>query len=1164
MTAAPASAPLPPLADHIRIEAVYTRSINLARDADALDLIAAYRPTSRALQCLRQIAAGFSAEPAQRALAAIGPYGVGKSAFALFLGALLSDPQTTAHHTATGVLATADAQLAKQISTTLADGRGYLRIGINGLPDSLQRQLLRALALGAKQAGLDASLVEHILRAAETAPPMDEVLRLLTQVQRAWAHAGGVGVLIEIDELGKFLEYAASHPEQRDLHLLQLLAEHSRSPNPLPIHVLVLLHQSFEQYGARLGRQLRDEWQKVQGRFETIAFLEPAEQALRLLATAMVRTVELPERTQASLERTTAVLASASALPHGLEAAAAQALFAQCYPLHPISLLILPMLCQKVAQNERTLFSYLGSREPFGLQECLRRLHLGDWIWPWEIYDYFILNQSAGLGAPATEHRWAEVVTALERLDVAPDDPDAKALIALLKTIGLLNLIGAQRGLKASQALLRPLFGSKLEPLLARLEASSVIHFRRFSQDYRVWAGSDFDLRAALDEAVTALIGRSLADTLNDLAPLRPLVARRTTIASGNLRTFTPRFTAAERWPPPATDPKELPLWFYLSDEREPLPPELSALASAAEGLAATAVTGILALCSFTERLREVIDEWMALSALPKHHAALHQDPVAAREHSAWLSHAEQQAQQAMRALIAKPEQQRWFHDGREPLIRHRRDLQGMLSDWVEQHFPQAPRLNNELINRDAPSSSANLGRKRLIAAMLNAADQPALGIEKNPAEKSIYLNLLAETRLHRQEQGRLGIYPPDAQDDPCRLHPLWQAIHDTLGHGGERQVPLTELYEQLSRPPFGVKLGVLPVLILAYVMAHQREVALYQEGIFCDTLSLEQAELLCRRPALFALERFDLSGLRGELFNRYLHSIVGRLPADASLLDITRPLFRFINALPDYSQHSRSLSATAIAVRRAIQQASSPGALLFEALPSACATAPDALKNADSAGIETFVNHLVAALKELKQAYPALLADWQQQLGQALLDEPPAELAALRQALAVRYQGLDAFTPDRMGLGAFIRRLCDPGHDNDQTWLESVATLIAKVPPAKWRDETQREARLRLHERAGQVRDLERLRHGAPEHGSSGSALLLKRVDAEHGEISQLLHLSDEQRQRAKRRAERILAEQLGAINPTEQLAVFAAMFEQLAPAAAVPEPSEEQDCHD
>jgi hypothetical protein len=146
---------------------------------------------------------------------------------------------------------------------------------------------------------------------------------------------------------------------------------------------------------------------------------------------------------------------------------------------------------------------------------------------------------------------------------------------------------------------------------------------------------------------------------------------------------------------------------------------------------------------------------------------------------------------------------------------------------------------------------------------------------------------------LHRQEGGRWGFYPPPPAD-PGRLQPVWQAITDGLG---ERQARLPEIYARLAQAPYGVKLGVLPVLITAYLLAHRREVALYREEGFCETLTLEELELLCRRPELFALERFDLTGLRGELFDQYLRSIVGKVQEDATLLDIVRPLMRFISA---------------------------------------------------------------------------------------------------------------------------------------------------------------------------------------------------------------------------------------------------------------------------
>jgi hypothetical protein len=1119
------------LEQEIRIKNTYTRSINLARDSETVEIVRAYLPTSRTLQALAQIAEGLRDGSRSRALALIGPYGSGKSAFALFLGALLAPDEDESRRAAAAILRAADPVLAGRYARALDGRRGFLRVQINGIPDSLVRQLLSALGAAVEKAGLPFTLAAEVRAAALPGKAMDQVLALFLKAQQAWAERGGSGVLLEIDELGKFLEYESYHPQHREIHLLQLLAEHAQSAHRAPLHLLVMLHQSFEHYTHRLGKSLREEWRKVQGRFAALAFLEPAEQSLRIVAAAFERRVELPPQTEAELTAWASRLAAEEALPLGLDEPQARELFRRCYPLHPLTLLMLPVLCQKAAQNERTLFSYLGSSEPFGLRERLGKLSLGGWVEPWQLYDYFMLNPAGGFSDPLTYHRWIEVATALERFGGAPESPAAR----LLKTIGLFNLIGAQRGLKASRTLLGTLFGAGLDDLLARLESASVVHLRQFNQEYRVWQGSDFDLASALRQAAAEYAELPLDKLLNSLAPLRPVVARRVTIASGSLRSLVPMFASRGHWPEPVDG--RLVLWFYLAEPGEaPDPADFPAQA-------------VVAVCASTERLREAMSEWLALLDLPKRHAVLQQDPVAQREHRAWLADAEAAALQLIRGLLGEPEAEslRWYWGGRQTPIAGRRELQRQLSAWAENVvYPQAPLFRNELINRDQPSPSANTGRKRLLAAMLAAPGEDSLGIAKTPAEKSLYLSLLQASGLHREEEGRFGFHPPESRD-PCRLRPVWGAIARLLGSSGERQVPLPEIYAALTDRPFGVKQGVLPVLVVAYLLAHRREVALYQEGAFCEALALEQAELLCRRPELFALERFDLEGLRGELFDRYLGSVVGGMREDATLLDIVRPLVRFVGGLPEYTQHCPGLSGEAKGVREAFQQAKSPGVLLFEALPLACGVDPAGFALGDTALVEDFVQRLVGALRELQRAYPLLLDHWRHELNRALLDREAPDLARLRRELAERYGGLERYTPDRMGVGALARRLADTAHDDDQAWLESIATLVSRTPPSKWRLDHRLQAELRLREMAGQLRDLESLRWSVADSGPEG-AVLLKVVDAEKGEQSRAVRLTAAQRERAAQRADGI-ARQFEGLDEAERLAVVAELFKRFSP---------------
>ena len=1120
-----------PLDQQIRLRSAFSRSINLTRDSDSLELIRSYLPTSRALDALRQIASGLSSEPGNRALALIGPYGSGKSAFGLFLSALLSTPKSTVRQAALASLDGTDSGLATRISGAVTAPLGFLRIQINGIPDSLVRQLMLALAGAAERNGLTNALVKQIRAAAQPGTAMDHILDLIDRVQFVWAKMGGAGLLIEIDELGKFLEYESYHPQHREIHLLQLLAEKSTEANSAPLHLLVMLHQAFEHYGNRLGTTLRDEWQKVQGRFGTVAFLEPAEQSLRLVGAAFERDGPLIPDVTVRLTEAVERLAAEGALPIGMDKAQAQNLFECCYPLHPVTLLILPVLCQKVAQNERTLFSYLANTELFGLRQRLSQLTMGDWIGPWDLYDYFIQNQAGGFSDPLTYHRWVEVITAQERFEGICDGEDPA--LRLLKTIGLFNLIGAQRGLKAALPLLELVFGESTASLLTRLESASIIHFRNYSREYRVWQGSDFDLHGALQQATAEQSSRYLADILNGLSPLRPIVARRASIETGTLRTYLPVFTSQEQWPPKTDHGDDLPLWLYLAEPDEQ--PDLSK----------TPQLGVVAICHFTERLREVVAEWTALQDLPRHHAALHQDPVALREHQAWLQSAESEAVHLIHTLIEAPESLDWYFGGACRVVRNRRDLQASLSAWInETCYPEAPLLRNELINREQPSASANTGRKRLLAAMLAAPDLDGLGIDKAPAEKSLYLSLLKESGLHRLEGGRWDFFPP-APYDPCRLRPAWSAISNILGQAGERQVGLPEIFAMLQRPPFGVRLGVLPILIVTYLLAHRREVALYQEGAFCESLTIEQVELLCRRPALFALERFELSGLRGDLFDSYLSSVVGTLRSDATLLDIVRPLVRFAASLPEYTHHCAGLSSQAIAVRAVFRQAKSPGALLFDALPHACGLDPKTFAADEISVVEVFIQRLIQVLRELRDAYPALLVNWRQEIGRTMIDAEVSELPPLRQALVERYRGLDRYSPDHSPIGAFVRRLVDGGYPNDEAWLESVMTLLGGVPPAKWRESTRLQAQLRLVDFTNQLRDLEQLRQAMPDADAPKDALLVKLIDAELGEISRVVRVSTAERQNAAVHAERIAAS-LATLDDSSRFAVIAALLKR------------------
>jgi hypothetical protein len=1083
------------LRENVIVRTEYTRSVNIERDEHSGDIATAYIPTSRAILTLRQVSEGFAAVDRPRAWALVGPYGSGKSSFALFLSALLGEPKSTVQRRAIARLGEADTGLAKDFERHLKGSKGYCRVLISGSPEPLARRVVKGLQSAAarfwgSRRGRTPLVVKGLADLAN-APTVSvsEVLKIVGELQDALARAGGRGILFVIDELGKFLEYEARHSEANDVFLLQALAERAYAKHRAPLQLFVLMHQAFDQYARGLSRNLRDDWAKVQGRFENIPFLEAAEQTLRVVSAALHSS--LPRNVKTKIKRkaceTAAALGAMKALPPGVSEPVAADLFEGCYPLHPISALILPQLCQRVAQNERTLFSYLGSHEPHGFQEWLNTdVSPGDYVLPWQIYEYFILNQPAVLADPATHRRWAEVVTAVERL--GDSEPTAAHL---LKTIGLLNLIGSRGGLKAAPEVLGLCVASegRLDQSLELLESKSLVQYRKFSGEYRVWQGSDFDLDEAIDAESAELGQFRLADVLNARIRLEPIVARRYTIESHTIRSFQPRFVDRDsvgqlqdlRFEPVlvlflAEDANDVR--FFVEEHANRLP-----------------VTAVAAICRLGGQLRQALVESLALERIQASRPELSRDPVAARECRDRL----EAALTAERALIAEvlgnPVESRWFWKGEELPLLTPRQLQSRLSSVLVELYSCAPIIPNELINRDAPSSTANAARNKLLARLLTHADQEDLGIEKFPAEKAMYRAILRSSRIHRKVEGQWKLLGPDKRD-PCNFAPVWRRIDLFLEETEHGPLPFTTLDEDLTGVPFGIKGGVLPILYALAYLARQDELALYEEGAYVPGLDSATLDRLLRRPESFSVQRFRVEGLRAKIFGEYAKALYADAEKVESLLSIAKPLVKFVFGLEDYTKQTRVLSPTARAVRGAILHAKSPQKLIYEELPVACG-----FSRADSASearsYDDFAGVLMNALRELKQAYSILLQEQATSLAKGLGVEANNDLDSVRRVVAGRYAGLEKFCLEADELGAFLRRLCN-NDEPVELWLEKILLFLGRKPSAKWSDEDRATAQFRLTEFARRVRDLEKIRFaydGAARGVADTQMILLRAV---------------------------------------------------------------------
>ena len=380
--------------------------------------------TVKARETLTRLISAQENTATSKAWSLTGPYGSGKSAFALFAAKLFGNADTPTTKHALELLKHSDLTLYKRFLSINGNREktsiGFCPVLISGERASITRALLQGLEHGLKTFHITArhSLrkdIQALLKTEENGNPVSatEITGLFESATLTIKKKGGHGLLLVIDELGKFLEHAAQHPAQGDVFVLQTLAEFATRSDQTPLFLITILHQAFEQYANKTAKSQREEWAKIQGRFEDIAFVEPADQVLRLIGSAI-------ERTSKSQAGNLSPPIERNLKPNQLADDKFRELLRNCLPLHPTVALVIGSIFRRFAQNERSLFAFLNSSEPYGLHDFLSNRGYSGKALPMlsiaDLYDYLNTTIGSRLSASREGDRWVEIEIAMHRL----------------------------------------------------------------------------------------------------------------------------------------------------------------------------------------------------------------------------------------------------------------------------------------------------------------------------------------------------------------------------------------------------------------------------------------------------------------------------------------------------------------------------------------------------------------------------------------------------------------------------------------------------------------------------------------------------------------------------------------------------------------------------
>jgi hypothetical protein len=1105
-----------PLSQYFSLNRRYSRSINLERDLERVEALVGYVPTEKSVDALRRILAGFTDSQANRAWTLTSVYGTGKSAFAHYLVSLCATEKDKMRSKALEITENPlGAQSAEYCSLKEAiPSQGLFRAVATAQREPISNTIVRALARGARlfwspaqraKIAIARQLIDLETKIA-TGETVDsrEIPKLILDV----AQTAKTGVFLIIDELGKNLEFAAYNAGAEDLYLLQQLTELPRDED-YPVYLLGILHQAFTEYGQRLAAVQRNEWAKIQGRFEDIPFIESAGQMVRLIGQVIDRSkaesfhCAISNRANEWFEKLESIATTENLTPEDLGAV---------YPLHPLAALVLPMLCAKYGQNDRSLFTFLTSSEPYSFQNFLEEETVNGQIPATlkldRVYDYFVEAAGMGFGSRPNLQRWVEIQNLIA--DARHLDEDYRRV---LKTIGTLNLVTTTGAVKATPELVTlALCDSpndedeqrKWDDIIDRLLRRNVITHRRLWDELRLWEGSDFNVDAEV-AALTEQERSPLASLLSETYPLKPLVAQRHSYKTGTLRYFERRYVDASenlaKLRCNSNDTDGL-IACWLDEELPSEPPAETADGKPLIVLCATKL-GVLRIQAL---------EFAALEKIQTNAAQLQTDAVARREVQYRLFHTKRLLDESLSQAfdVAVNRNPCWIQGERETIL-HTTEFNAKLSEVCDNVYNKTPILWNELINRRELTSQGAKARRELIEGMLEHCDKERLGLEGYGPEVAMYYSLLGETEIHRQEEEALGFYPPHKKSG---LWTVWQAIEEFCFQAKEKQQSLDKLYQHLEAPPYGVKQGSIPVLLAAVLLYRVDDVGVYEEGSFIPVLGAEHFELLVKDPARFSIKYFEIAGLRSQVFKELeavLKSPKSRMPAgvrNVTVLAVAKPLFQFVKKLPAYTLKTKRLSPEAQAVLQTLQQAQEPDELLFTSLPQACGLPPIGTGEADDGTTAKILRKkLVQALHEIQTAYDCLLSECKARLHDAF--GVSVNEAKLREELRVRSRSLKGQCVERM-LRSFTLAATDETK-TDPEWLEALVMIVADKPAESWTDEDVTRFELKLSDLTRRFKNLEALRAEVDAKGRGFDARRITVTRPDGQEINQIVGIDRE-----------------------------------------------------
>lgn len=682
------------------------------------------------------------------------------------------------------------------------------------------------------------------------------------------------GIFVVYDEFGKYLESSIAQATVKDTKLLQDFAERCDRSGKNQLHLLLICHKEIENYIDILPKQKVDGWKGVSERFRHIHLYNNYSEVYSLIRAAIIKNPDewekFSSKNKAQFENLKNIwFGSNFRLFSNLDCNAGQTILFGCYPLHPVTSYILPRLSEKVAQNERTLFTFLSGNDKNGFASLIKKtedvfLSNGKIILftPDVLFDYFENQMQNEPYTSEIKKHYFMALSILRQLD-------KKSLESkIIKSLSLIYCLNQFERLSPDLNFLFELYDDagysreEIRGAVKTLSEKGFVYLNIHNNYIQLKSNSGANIPALISDCVEKR-RRSvrIVDILNNFNTEKFIYPTSYNVKNKMTRYFRFAFISEndfmERgdWKNAAENFNSDGCVFAVfndSESAEKNQDDEKNLVEKACKISSETKNLVFIFSKSVEKFSEKLRRFDSVAFLRNELLSSFDDTsdsVLFDEYDIIYQDLYEVVKQIVHSYI-QPERKLALYVslGAEKKLYRKSDLTNLVSQICGEIFYRTPVINNEMLNKNCLTGAASKSRAKLMDAMLNFPLND-LGFSGSGQEVSFMQSALVHTGIleKNSEKKFFNLSPKtgDTKNDK-NFKNLFCVMNGFLSNAEKTEATFEKLFDLLVKPENGIGLrrGVIPVYIAAAVCERVKNIVLKKRGIEVPVNAQNLAEI--------------------------------------------------------------------------------------------------------------------------------------------------------------------------------------------------------------------------------------------------------------------------------------------------------------------------------